>query len=168
MARLSTHHGEVPLTRVRARDVAAEALAMVEPQAEKAGLRTSLEVEENLWLSADPDRLRQVLLHLLDNGVKYAPAGTAIAVRCGERTDAGWGCLLVADEGHGIPPDQAEAIFEPGHRIGGGSDPGGTGLGLSIVKHLVQSMGGEIHVESELGEGTRFTFTLRCAAGGAS
>lgn len=161
MARLSTHHGEVPLTRVRARDVAAEALAMVEPQAEKAGLRTSLEVEENLWLSADPDRLRQVLLHLLDNGVKYAPAGTAIAVRCGERTDAGWGCLLVADEGHGIPPDQAEAIFEPGHRIGGGSDPGGTGLGLSIARGLVREMGGELRLMPPDGRGATFELRLR-------
>lgn len=161
MARLSTHHGDVPLTHVRARDVAAEALAMVEPRAKQAGLRTSLAIDEDLWLAADPDRLRQVLLHLLDNGVKYAPAGTSITVSCGERTDTGWGCVLVADEGHGIPPDQAEAIFEPGHRLGGGPDPGGTGLGLSIARGLVREMGGDLRLMPPDGGGATFELRLR-------
>jgi signal transduction histidine kinase len=109
---------------------------------------------------ADPEKLKQVLVNLVDNAVKYSPDGGAIEVRV-ERDDGG-ARFDVHDEGLGIPLEEQARIFEKFHRL----DPnvtrgvGGTGLGLYICKQLVEGMGGRIWVDSELGRGSTFAFTL--------
>ena len=76
----------------------------------------------------------------------------------------GWGRLVVADEGPGVPGDHAEAIFEAGHRIpGGASDPGGTGLGLAIARGLVREMGGDLRLVAPDVKGASFALRLRLA-----
>ena len=109
---------------------------------------------------ADPQALEQILTNLLDNAVKYTDAGGRIGVYVGG--DDRWVRVSVSDTGAGIPEEDLGRIFERFYRVDKARSRalGGTGLGLSIVKHLVQSMGGEIAVESEPGKGSTFTFSL--------
>jgi signal transduction histidine kinase len=111
-------------------------------------------------VSADPDKLRQVLVNLTENAIKYSPDGGRIEVRVQAMPPAVR--FTVRDEGIGIAPEQQATIFERFHRL----DPnmtrgvGGTGLGLYICRELVQRMGGRIWVHSREGVGSTFTFEL--------
>jgi signal transduction histidine kinase len=160
MARLPTFHETLALADVSGSDVVSEAVAIVQPRAVDRQQRLAVDVDAELRLSADPDRLRQVLLHLLDNAVKYAPPDSTITVAGGPDDEPGWAHLTVADEGPGIPADHAEAIFEPGHRIAHGTDPGGTGLGLSIARGLIRQMGGDLVLRPGAGRGACFEVRL--------
>lgn len=114
---------------------------------------------------ADRDRLKQVLLNLLDNAVKYSPEDSPVTVRL--TAADGRAQIQVCDRGRGIPlPDQAR-IFERFYRVdeARARSTGGTGLGLSIVKTLVEGMGGEIGVCSRPGQGSTFTVTLPLSPG---
>ncbi|MDJ0902037.1 MAG: HAMP domain-containing sensor histidine kinase [Xenococcus sp. MO_188.B8] len=109
-------------------------------------------------IEADLNRLKQVLLNLIDNAVKYSEPDTKITVSlklCSKSEDA---VMAVCDRGVGIPLQQQPRIFERFYRIDEARNrAGGTGLGLSIVKTLVEGMGGKIAVRSQLGEGSTFT-----------
>ena len=112
---------------------------------------------------ADRGALDQILSNLLSNAARYSNPGSRIDVYLLEQD--GYVAIRVEDTGIGIPAGDLERIFERFYRVDAARSRavGSTGLGLSIVKHLVRAMGGEIHVESELGTGTRFTFTLPVA-----
>lgn len=113
----------------------------------------------------DPVRIRQVLANLVGNALKFTPKGS-ITVRC-SLTGSEEGCaglkFSVADTGIGIPPQAMEVIFEKFSQADSSTTRlyGGTGLGLPISRSLVQLMGGELTVESAVGEGSVFTFTLQ-------
>ena len=113
---------------------------------------------------ADPDKVRQVLVNLLDNAVKYSPDGGEVVV--GLNSSHGYVRFTVSDEGLGIPLSERQRIFEKFYRL----DPnltrgvGGTGLGLYICRELVRRMGGRIWVESHQGAtGSSFVFELPLA-----
>lgn len=119
------------------------------------------EVPADVWVRADADRLQQVLLNLIDNAIKYGR--TAGSVRIGARLTLD--SLVegfVSDDGPGIPAEAQPRVFERFYRVdrARSREQGGTGLGLSIVKHIIQTHGGEVDVESEPGRGTTFRFTL--------
>jgi CheY-like chemotaxis protein/anti-sigma regulatory factor (Ser/Thr protein kinase) len=108
---------------------------------------------------ADPMRLRQVLLNLLTNAVKYNRMGGSVRVDAQRRDDSV--LLRVTDTGYGMSPDQMQELFEPFNRLG--ADCGnieGTGIGLSIVKALMERMGGSVQVDSRIGEGSVFELRL--------
>ncbi len=111
-------------------------------------------------LSADPLKITQVVENLLDNALKYTPAGTRIDVEA--RIHNGEAVVTVRDTGPGIPAADLPHIFERFYRVekGRSREKGGTGLGLSIVKHIVQLHGGRTWVESTLGQGSAFHFSL--------
>lgn len=111
-------------------------------------------------VEANRDRIKQVLINLLDNAFKYTPSGGQVRLSAwleNERLK-----VAVADNGIGIPKDDLGRIFERFYRVdkARSREKGGTGLGLSIVKHIVESYGGKIEVESSLHQGSVFTFTL--------
>ncbi|MFQ5743869.1 MAG: ATP-binding protein [Acidobacteriota bacterium] len=108
--------------------------------------------------------MAQILDNLLENAINYTPAGGTISIRTFVDSDRGG--LLIEDTGCGIPADSLDRIFERFYRADSARsrEVGGTGLGLAIVKHLVQKMGGQVHVESELGKGSRFTVLLPLAS----
>lgn len=112
---------------------------------------------------ADRNSVERVLLNLLENAIKYSPEGTE--VRITGRVQSESICLVVEDQGPGIAREHQERIFERFYRVDKARSraAGGTGLGLSIVKHLVQSHGGEVWVDSESGRGSTFFFTLPIA-----
>ncbi len=115
-------------------------------------------------VTADPLRISQVCANLLDNALKYTPRGAHIDVEARPRGDEIEVC--VRDDGPGIPEADLPHLFERFYRVdkGRSRETGGTGLGLSIVKHIVQLHGGRVWVESTLGQGTAFYFTLPRAA----
>lgn len=109
---------------------------------------------------ANPDWLKQVLINLLDNAIKYTPANGR--VRLSWHTDCGYAHISVADTGIGIPESDLPLIFDRFYRVDKArSRPaGGTGLGLAIVKFIIEALGGRISVVSKVNSGTTFTFTL--------
>jgi signal transduction histidine kinase len=114
-------------------------------------------------VSADPEHLRQILVNLVDNAVKYSPDGGHVLVRIEDR--GGSVRFAVSDEGLGIPPNEQARIFDKFYRL----DPdltrgvGGTGLGLYICRELVRRMAGRISVESTPGEGSTFVVDIPVA-----
>jgi two-component system phosphate regulon sensor histidine kinase PhoR len=108
----------------------------------------------------DPNAVDRVLANLIDNALKYCPEGSSVTVEARELGDRIQ--VVVSDSGLGIDAKHLPRLFERFYRVdpGRSRDMGGTGLGLSIVKHLVEAMGGEVTVESTLGKGSTFAFTL--------
>ncbi|WP_049823060.1 sensor histidine kinase [Thermobaculum terrenum] len=111
----------------------------------------------------DPDALRQLLLILLDNALKYTAAGGRITVGLEAGGDAA--VLKVADTGIGIPPEHLPHIFERFYRVDPARSGGGSGLGLAIARWLAEAHGGGIQVESAPGRGSTFTVRLPRGAG---
>jgi PAS domain S-box-containing protein len=109
-----------------------------------------------VWI--DQDMIRRVLINLLDNATKFTPNGGKLLV--GGRLEENGVCLWVADSGPGIPKDSFEFVFEKFARLQYNRAPKGLGLGLAFCKLAIQAHGGKIWVESEVGKGSRFIFTL--------
>ena len=115
---------------------------------------------------ADPEKLRQILLNLLTNAVKFTDAGGRLALACAHDREAGTVHISVTDTGRGIAPDQLGRIFEPfvqvdRHRTHVSQQ--GVGLGLAISRDLARAMGGDLTARSEVGRGSTFTVILRSA-----
>jgi len=130
------------------------------PAAEK-NLRISVNLQQPIPdIAADRRRLAEVLQNLLDNAMQYTPAGGQITVSAS--ADGAEVTFTVSDTGIGIPRADQSRIFERFYRVdvARSREVGGTGLGLSISKHLVEVHGGRIWVESEVGQGSRFHFTV--------
>ncbi len=134
----------------------------LESRAKERGIRLLNEVPGELRAAADADRLQQVLFNLIDNAIKYGRSGGEVRVEGRARGD-GLVEVCVRDNGPGIPEDSVGRIFERFYRVdrARSREQGGTGLGLAIVKHIVQSHQGEVWVESKVGTGSAFYFTLR-------
>jgi two-component system phosphate regulon sensor histidine kinase PhoR len=137
-------------------------LAIIGPKAESGEVALTSDVPRDLPLvRADRDRLAQILINLVDNGVKYTPPGGRVTVRARPQ-GAAMVAVSVADSGVGIPRLDLPRVTERFYRVdkARSRELGGTGLGLAIVKHLVLAHGGELTIESELGQGTEVSFTL--------
>lgn len=109
---------------------------------------------------ADEDKIDQILTNLTNNAIKYSPKGGIVTVS-GSFSD-GFVTMSVSDQGMGIPKEHLPKVFERFHRVDNRDTRkvGGTGIGLYLVKHLVEAHGGKIWVESEVGQGSSFIFTL--------
>lgn len=143
-----------------------EIVSGFEPLAAARGVRLLLQLAPGLTADVDRGALRQVLLNLLDNAVRYGPGGQTVTVTTAREGDR-W-TLDVTDEGPGVPAGEREAIFSPYFRLSRdmGGAVGGTGIGLAVVRRLVRAHGGEVHVyaANEVGsavmEGARFLATM--------
>jgi signal transduction histidine kinase len=162
-SRFESGHAAISLERCEPAALAAQVVDAARihlPESLRIELRTSPPLPAIL---ADPERVRQVLVNLLDNAVKFSPEGGRIDVAL-EQGD-GYVRFAVADEGLGIPLDEQARIFEKFHRL----DPnltrgvGGTGLGLYISQELVRQMNGHIWVDSRERHGSTFVFELPAA-----
>ncbi|MGO9129001.1 MAG: ATP-binding protein [Bryobacteraceae bacterium] len=146
-----------------------EAARTIAPKAEekKLALRVRVGPGSPEWVKGDPVRLRQVLINLLGNAVKFTAQGeVAVSVAPLAESPEGLGVQFsVSDSGIGIPPEKHRLIFEPFRQADGSTTRryGGTGLGLAISSQLVRMMGGRIWVESEPGRGSVFHFTAQFA-----
>jgi signal transduction histidine kinase len=157
-------------------EVVGVALTTVAPHARRKKLIMSCNVPEALPLvHGDRDKIRQVLLNLLGNAVKFTPEGGKIEVTAGlapllpTAESARAVRVSVKDSGIGVPPEHQKRVFDPFFQVDNSStrEYGGTGLGLSIVKRLVEAHGGVVWVDSETGKGSTFSFTIPLAPGPA-
>jgi signal transduction histidine kinase len=123
----------------------------------------SLPRDRDVYVQADPQRLKQVLLNLLSNAVKYNRTGGRVTITCVDAPDARVR-ICIADTGTGIPADKLDRLFTPFDRLGAEhSGVEGTGLGLALCKRLVEAMGGIIGVDSVVDEGSTFWVELPVA-----
>jgi len=146
--------------------IAAAVAALFRANAEGKGLALDLELEEDVpnWVIGDAQRLKQVLLNLVGNAIKFTEHG-GITLRLstvGEPGPLVRVAFEVRDTGIGIASDAMDSLFQPFHQVGGNRNRrrGGTGLGLAISQRIVDAMGSEIEVHSEPGEGSSFRFVL--------
>ncbi len=146
-----------------------EVLLMFSPVAAAKGLRLERELSARVPAQScgDPRRLRQVLVNLVGNAIKFTRAGAVtVSVDCesaDQNAPGGLICFAVRDTGAGVPADKLELIFKPFTQADETStrSHGGAGLGLTIARRLVEKMGGRLWVESVLGKGSVFHFTVR-------
>jgi two-component system, OmpR family, phosphate regulon sensor histidine kinase PhoR len=129
--------------------------------ANQKGMTLILDLGADIKLFADKDRLSQVMYNLIDNAIRYNPSGTVIRVSY-EVKDS-FVTIYVNDNGSGIAKEHLPRLFERFYRVEKerSRETGGTGLGLAIVKHIVEAHNSNIFVESEVGKGTSFYFTLK-------
>jgi two-component system phosphate regulon sensor histidine kinase PhoR len=156
--------GRVPLRRqsLPPRRLVSHSVERMTAQAERAGLHLCLECPEDLPLvSADPERMEQVLVNLLHNAVKFTPPGGEIIVSA--RPEDSRVIFSVRDTGVGIAAKDLPRIFERFYKADRARSGGGTGLGLSIARHIVETHGGRIWAESVQGQGSTFYFSLPTA-----
>jgi signal transduction histidine kinase/ActR/RegA family two-component response regulator len=141
---------------------------MIRLRAEEKGIDFAIGLEEGLpgTVIGDAKRVRQILLNLLGNAVKFTATGEVrMDVSSCSRADGTVRLRFeVSDTGKGIAESEVERLFEPFEQVGTVTErSGGTGLGLSIARQLVRAMGGEIKVQSCLGQGSRFSAEIECA-----
>ena len=165
MARLDAGPLPVKLGPVHLHDVACEAVQMLIPAAHARMQKLELARSDDVVVIADHSRVRQVLVNLIGNAVKFTPADGSVTVAICERSLAGaaFGEVRVSDTGPGIPEAERAAIFEPYYRSEDTLDVPGVGLGLAISHGLMRQMGGAVEVESELGVGSTFSLRLPVA-----
>jgi two-component system phosphate regulon sensor histidine kinase PhoR len=161
LSRLESKEFRLKKERVLMPVVASIVMGLFRERAEKKGVRLKVELPSDLPpLSTDQRALEQVVSNLVDNAVKYCPAGSSVTVSAAKSNGAVR--VVVSDTGPGIDPKHVPRLFERFYRVDAGRsrEIGGTGLGLSIVKHLVEAMGGEVTVDSAVGRGSSFSVTL--------
>ncbi|MEE9234305.1 MAG: response regulator, partial [Candidatus Acidoferrales bacterium] len=136
-----------------------EVLSLIKPLAMQKQIQVEEQVESELWVVADRVRLKQILYNLLSNAVKFTPEKGQIKVEASAQGPLA--CIAVSDTGVGIAPEDQAAVFTEFQQVGDTTkQKEGTGLGLAITKKLVEKHGGRIWLESEVGKGSRFSFTL--------
>jgi two-component system, NarL family, sensor histidine kinase BarA len=166
LAKIEAGKTELRIESVPIAGLCGTLLDHVRPLADRKKLQLDLEVEEGLpALLTDSGRLRQVLFNLMSNAIKFSPEAGPIRLRA-RRHDETHVELSVQDSGPGIAPEHHQVIFEKFRQIDQSAtrEHHGTGLGLAIAKELTYLLGGEIGVESELGQGATFWITLPTSA----
>ncbi|HYF43474.1 MAG TPA: response regulator [Ramlibacter sp.] len=163
---------ELEIEPVSVRGAVEEACDIAAPRAREKGLELIIDIPETgpgavpSAIKGDVTRLRQVLINLVNNAVKFTSSGeVAVHARMLSQDDGQGRCVLefrVTDSGIGIPPERVDSLFEAFTQVDASTTRkyGGTGLGLAICKRLVELMGGSIGVESEPGRGSTFWFTI--------
>jgi signal transduction histidine kinase len=172
-ARIESSQLAVDSTVASAAETVDASLALVRPQAEAKNIRLSCIEDAPVRYEGDPQRVRQILVNLLTNAVKFTASGGRVSVEYGslvqsvpgELSPAPRAYFRVRDNGIGIAADQLERIFEPFTQADSGYTrrQGGTGLGLSISRSLAQLMRGTVSVDSTVGAGSCFTLVLPLA-----
>jgi signal transduction histidine kinase len=155
--------GARPLRKVplRVEAIVERVALLLNPLGATRGVPIGFEFEDGLpAIKADPDLLAQAVTNVLANAIKYSPL--AKEVRITVRTDANDILIEVADKGYGIAPEDAKRIFDKFYRVPRAetADEQGTGLGLTLVREIMESHGGQVTVQSELGRGSVFTLRL--------
>ncbi len=151
---------ELPEVRPLAlREVVEDVCGHFQDRARAQGVRLNLSIGDGLPpVNAEEQRLRRIVTNLIDNAIKFTPQGGDITISA--RADGAYVVVQVKDTGVGIAPEHLPHIFERFYKVERSRREEGTGLGLAIAKHAVQSLGGDISVESREGEGSTFTFTI--------
>jgi signal transduction histidine kinase len=150
---------ELQLAPMDLRFVLQNAVSLVRERATRQGINVALDVDDSVGtIEADERRVKQILLNLLSNALKFTPAGGRVMLTAVRIDDAVQ--ISVRDTGIGIRSEDRDRIFEEFQQAGPGKAVEGTGLGLALAKRFIEMHGGRIWVESTVGAGSEFTFTL--------
>ncbi|PWA11237.1 PAS domain-containing sensor histidine kinase [Pueribacillus theae] len=160
LSKIEHHLLPLQLEMVNVAKLINETVETLQEEITKKEISISLPEAKNVYVEGEKDRVRQIILNLVSNGIVYTPKGGKIEVNLLEKEKEI--DLIVRDTGIGIPKKDIPRIFERFYRVDKARSrhSGGTGLGLAIVKHLVESHKGQIQVDSVEGKGTTFTITL--------
>lgn len=164
LSKLESGKTELKKRRVNLSRLLDEIVLSVQNRLRNKKLELKREIRANIFWG-DEELLREVVLNLLDNAIKYTPEGGSIQI--GSYETSGGSVFYIKDTGLGIPKESLPRIFERFYRVDKGRSRamGGTGLGLSIVRHIVERHGGKVSVVSELGKGSQFSFIIPSHAG---
>ncbi len=156
LSKIEQHGFSVAFTKVNLLDVIIRAAEMTSQRLEEKDMNFITDIERDIYVEGDLNRLIQVVMNLLSNAITYSPEKTSVHLRLQETNTHG--IITIRDEGIGIDANEIPRIFERFYRVdrARSRNSGGTGLGLAIVKHLIEVHQGRIHVESETGKGTTF------------
>jgi len=139
-----------------------EVVDELQETAKRKRIRLVQQTNDNLPpIAADKGLIRRAITNLIDNAIKYSPERTSVMIST--ILEADFLRVVVEDRGYGVPPDEKEKIWQKFYRVardGQDKEDESTGLGLSLVKEVIEQHGGSCQVESEAGQGSRFSFTL--------
>lgn len=160
LARLESGRIQFHLTNVNVKDLLQYCIQIMQGRATEKEISISLNLPDvSLQIHADSDKIKQVMLNLISNAIKYNEEGGEIVITV--REDQKNAIISVSDTGPGIPPESLPHLFTKFYRVPGMEKmTPGTGLGLSICKRIAEAHGGDIEVQSSLGEGSTFTVRL--------
>ncbi len=169
LSQIETGRLSLKLEPVDVRAVIADTMSLVEAQAAAADIHlVNEDYGRPVWIRADKSRLKEVLVNLVSNALKYNHANGDVRFTVNVDAVLGTTCLAVHDTGVGLTPEQIGNLFQPFNRLGRENQSiQGTGIGLVIAKQLVEAMGGHIAVESVAGRGSIFSVTLANAGPGS-
>lgn len=158
LSRLQSGKEYMEISAVDVKELLEETYEGYRNEAGQKGIHLLLNVEDIPYAMTDRDRIEQILVILLDNAMRYTPEGGSIEISA-----ISGSCIIVSvtDTGCGIPEEELKHLFERFYKVDKSRKDGGTGLGLSIAKQIIERLGEQITVESEVGKGTRFSFTLK-------
>ena len=163
LARLESGQAALHLTPFDLTELLVEVQESFLPRAKQARVHLSFEVEEEMpWILGEKQKLRQVVANLLDNALKFTPAGRQVKVSAA--SDDRYVDVIVADTGPGIAPEHVPHVFERFYKVERSRRDEGSGLGLAIAKHIVQAHGGYVDIKRREGEGTEFIVRLSRAS----
>jgi len=174
LSRIESGKIELNFKNVELKGIIELTASSLRPQADGNSIQIEVEVPEQIpAVYGDPEKIEQILTNLIGNAIKFTPDGGKILITAKpflKEKEGGYGdrvAVFVKDTGIGIPPEHLNAIFEKFHQVEGSlhRSVSGTGLGLAITKGLVEAHQGKIWVESEVGKGSTFIFTLPMAEG---
>lgn len=163
LAQMESGRAKLEISMFPIRKLLDESLHIVTPQANDKHISLDIEEEEPFTAQGDRGKIKQVLLNLLTNAIKYNPEGGNVKISTSRefKKDKAMIQIAVTDTGYGIPKEDQKNMFQKFFRVQSTADKAsGTGLGLVITKHIVEAHGGNIWLESEVGEGTTFFFTV--------
>ncbi len=159
LSKLESGKTELRKTSINLNDLLSEIILSVENRLKEKNLELKEDLQATI-IFGDEDLLREVILNLLDNAIKYTPENGNILIGSHETSEGI--VFFIKDNGLGVPKESLPRIFERFYRVDKGRSRamGGTGLGLSIVKHIIERHGGKVSVISELGKGSQFSFVI--------
>jgi two-component system phosphate regulon sensor histidine kinase PhoR len=159
LSRIETGKAELKIELLKLNTLVEEVISELQPQVERQNLTLETTLAGDLpAIPADKDRLRQVMINLIHNAIKFKRPGGDIRVTT--KLSGDLVVVDVADTGIGIARDNLPHIFERFYKADRARTGRGSGIGLAIVKHVVEAHSGKIRVESEQGQGSTFTFSL--------
>ncbi len=162
LSRIESGHVPLMLQPTAPMEIVGPAYERLCLQAERANLSLTVECAEDLPdVLADAGRAQQIVVNLLHNAIKFTPENGQVIVAC--EPQGRFVCFSVRDTGIGISAEDLPRIFERFYKADRSRSSGGTGLGLAIARHLVEAHGGKIWAESQLGQGSTFSFTIPIA-----
>jgi len=164
LSRIEAGKEEIRLSGFRLDSLIGETLETLKPLAEEHRVTLAAPQAPPLVIRADRDKISRVLINLVDNGIKFTPAGGRVEIRASG--EGQWVKLAVSDSGVGIPTLELDRIFDKFHQVKharGGSRPG-SGLGLPISRQLIEMHGGSLTAQSAQGKGSTFTVVLPVSA----